>query len=539
MEKNEIIELNIEKLTYGGEGLGRIDGMTVFVPDTVAGDYIKAKIVSVKKNFANAEITEIIMPSEHRIKPFCPLANACGGCQWQHINYEEQLRAKKQIIEECMQKIAGIEVSVKDVLKSDEVKEYRCKVQYPVQQTKISKRFLAGYYRKNTHDIVNIKFCPIQPSIIDEIAEYLRKKAQELDLTAYNEKNKKGLIRHFVFRYSQTNKDLLLTIVVSPPPCPPPQGGGRMVAEGAAPPPPAPNKVDFLPELKKLCAAVKNEFPAISGVLVNYNTKHSNVILGKETELIEGKDYIEEILEGRTFHISAESFFQVNPLTAQKMFLEVRGIVEDKVSGYFSDTVILSASEESVQHTKTAIIPNGTDPSALPQDDKKIQHDNFEKPSILDVYAGSGSFSMFLSDLASNITAVEESESSVNDGLENLRLNKIENITFIQGNADEVLKKMTGGEQKPENEDEEPIIIEPQAFDIVILDPPRRGCSESVIESIKKLAAKYIIYISCNPSTLARDVKLLSEDFIPEYIQPVDMFCHTYHVESILVLTKK
>ena len=326
---------------------------------------------------------------------------------------------------------------------------------------------------------------------------------------------------------------------VSPPPCPPPQGGGRMVAEGAAPPPPAPNKVDFLPELKKLCAAVKNEFPAISGVLVNYNTKHSNVILGKETELIEGKDYIEEILEGRTFHISAESFFQVNPLTAQKMFLEVRGIVEDKVSGYFSDTVILSASEESVQHTKTAIIPNGTDPSALPQDDKKIQHDNFEKPSILDVYAGSGSFSMFLSDLASNITAVEESESSVNDGLENLRLNKIENITFIQGNADEVLKKMTGGEQKPENEDEEPIIIEPQAFDIVILDPPRRGCSESVIESIKKLAAKYIIYISCNPSTLARDVKLLSEDFIPEYIQPVDMFCHTYHVESILVLTKK
>ena len=141
MNKDDIVQLNIEKLTYGGEGIGRFEGMTIFVPDTVAGDHVKAEITSVKKNFANAVITEIITPSEHRIKPFCPLANACGGCQWQHINYEEQLRAKKKIIEECMQKIAGIEVPVNDVIRSDEVKKYRCKVQYPVQQTKISKRF--------------------------------------------------------------------------------------------------------------------------------------------------------------------------------------------------------------------------------------------------------------------------------------------------------------------------------------------------------------------------------------------------------------
>lgn len=452
MNKNEIIEFNIEKLTYGGEGIGRFEGMTVFVPDTVADDHVKAEIISMKKNFANAVIKEIITPSEHRTKPFCPLANACGGCQWQHINYEEQLRAKKKIIEECMQKIAGIEVPVNDVLRSDEVKEYRCKVQYPVQQTKVSKRFLAGYYRKNTHDIVNIKFCPIQPRIIDEIAEFLRKKAQELNLTAYNEKNKKGLIRHFVFRYSQTNKDLLLTIVLN-----------------------AKESNDIIEEL---CIAVKNEFPAISGVLLNFNTNRSNIILGKETELIVGNDYIEEVLDGRTFHISAESFFQVNPLTAQKMFSEVRKIVEEKT----------------------------------------------QNPSVLDVYAGSGSFSMFLNDLASNITAVEESESSVNDGLENLKLNNIENISFIKGNADEALQNLV------ENSEE---------YDVVILDPPRKGCSESVIESVKKLAGKYIIYISCNPSTLARDVKLLSDNFVPEFIQPVDMFCHTYHVESILVLTKK
>lgn len=452
MNKGEIIELKIEKLTYGGEGIGRADGIAVFVPDTAAGDVIKAEVVSVKKNMAKATVKEIVTPSESRVKPFCPLANACGGCQWQHISYDEQLRAKKQIIEECMHKIAGIDVPVKDVIRSDEVTEYRCKVQYPVQQTKVSKRFLAGYYRKNTHDIVNIKFCPIQPRIIDDIAEFLRKKAQELNLTAYNEKTGKGLIRHFVFRYSQTNKDLLLTVVIND------RQNNDIVEE--------------------LCFWAKKQFPEIKGVLVNFNTSKSNLIMGSKTELVEGQDFTEEVLGEKKFRISAESFFQVNPLTAEKMFSEVRKIVKEK--------------------TKT--------------------------PSILDVYAGSGSFSMFVSDLASEITAVEESESSVKDGLENLQRNKINNISFIKGDAESVLKKL-------ENENKK--------FDVVILDPPRKGCSEQVIESVKNLAGNLLIYISCNPSTLARDVKLLSDKFTPEFIQPVDMFCHTYHVESILVMTKK
>lgn len=483
VKEKEIIELNIEKLTYGGEGLGRFEGMTVFVPDTVAGDTIKAEIVTAKKKFAKAVLKEIITPSEHRVKPFCPLANACGGCQWQHISYDEQLRAKKLIVEECMQKIAGVEVPVRDVLRSDENKEYRCKVQYPVQQTKISQRILAGYYKKNTHEIINVKYCPIQPRIIDEIAKFLRNKSQELNLTAYLERNRTGLIRHFVFRYSQTNKDLLLTIVIND------------------------NKSNDI--IEDLCIAVKKEFPSISGVLVNYNTSNSNIILGKETELIEGNDYIEETLDGKVFHISAESFFQVNPLTAMKMFSEVRKIVEDKF-------------------TKE------------------------EKPSILDVYAGSGSFSIFLSDLASKITDIEQSESAIKDGEVNLKVNKIDNISFVNGNAEEVLLDLTGctpktvckektegNEEATEEAVEETPAFEIEKYDVVILDPPRKGCSESVLESIKKLADKYIIYVSCNPSTLARDVKLLSDEFIPEFIQPVDMFCHTYHVESILVLKKR
>jgi len=463
MKKGEIVKLNIEKLIYGGEGIGKTpEGMTVFVPDTVSGDLINAEILTVKKNFAKAIIKEVIIPSEQRVKPFCPLAKVCGGCQWQHVAYEEQLRAKKQIIEECIHSIAGMDIPVKEVIRNDEITEYRCKVQYPVGQKKVSKNFTAGYYKKGTHEIVNIKYCPIQPRIIDEITEFLRTKAFELNLTAYEEKTGRGLIRHFVFRYSQTNKNLILTIVVN-----------------------ASNQEND--SLKDLCILVKKEFSDIEGVLVNFNTSRTNIIMGRKTELIEGNNHIEEVLDGKIFRISADSFFQVNPHAAQKMFSEVRNIVSN-------------------------VIPH------------QVQHENKEKPSILDVYAGSGSFSIYLSDLASGIKAVEESESAVQDGLENLKLNNINNISFIQGNAYKILQDMANNREK---------------FDVVVLDPPRKGCSESVINAVKQIAENYVIYISCNPSTLARDIKLLGEGFAAEFIQPVDMFCHTYHVESIAVLKKR
>ncbi len=488
MKNKDLIELKIEKLTYGGEGLGRFEGITVFVPDTAPGDKIKAEIVSMKKNMAKAFISEIIEPSKHRVKSFCSLANACGGCQWQHISYDEQLRAKKIIIEENMQKIAGIKISVKDVIGSDEIKEYRGKVQYPVQQTKVSKRFLAGYYRKNTHEIVNIKYCPIQPEIIDKITKFLREKAQELNLTAYNEQKNKGLIRHFVFRYSRTNKNLVLTIVI--------------------------NDEKINAELIELCRAVKNEFSEIVGVLANFNTSCSNLIMGKQTELVHGLDYIEEILDEKIFHISADSFFQVNTLAARKMFSVVRNIVENLLTN--DTTVPLNLIQDLSDSEKILKSPNKQIPN-------QVRNVNLKKPSILDVYAGSGSFSIYLHDLAENITAVEESESSIKDGLENLKINEINNISFIKGKAETVLKNLSKKMEK---------------YDVVILDPPRKGCSESVLESVKQLAGKYLIYVSCNPTTLARDVKLLSENFNPLYIQPVDMFCHTYHIESILVMKK-
>ncbi len=448
LKKGEIIGLDIEKLVYGAEGIAKFNDIAVFVPDTAPADKIRAEIISVKKNYARGILKEIIEPSPQRVKPFCALANTCGGCQWQHINYQEQLIAKKKIVEETLDKIAGIKIPVNDTLESPQTKEYRCKVQFPVSRTKVSKRFLAGYYKKGTHDIINIKHCPVQPGIIDEVTAFLREKARELHLSAYNEKTKKGLVRHFVYRYSATNKNFILTIVIN---------SGK------------------IPEnIITLCKLVKEKFHRAEGVGVNFNTSGSNVILGDKSRLIEGNNSVTETLDGKVFRISRDAFFQVNPSAAAQMFKEVRKIVSERITA----------------------------------------------PEVLDVYAGSGGFSVFLSDLAKHITAVESSESSVEDGLANISRNNISNITYIKDNADIAIPGLASESKK---------------FDVTILDPPRKGCSEEVLKGVMELTDKFLVYVSCNPATLARDMKVLSEKFRVKLVQPVDMFCHTYHVETILL----
>jgi len=452
--KGDIVELYIDDIVYGGDGIGKIDGFPVFVPDSAPGDLLKVEIVSCLKSYANGKIIEIITPSEYRIKPKCPIAKVCGGCQWQHIDYNEQLNAKKRIVQDTLKKIAHIEVPVNDVLPAPENIEYRCKVQYPVRQTKVSRKYLAGYFKKGTHEVVNNKYCPVQPRIIDDITAFIRDKLKQLNLNAYNEKTKKGIIRHVVFRYSKTQNKLMVIIVI--------------------------NDKHFNDSVKELCISVKNKYSEIEGVLVNYNTSGSNVILGYDYELIAGNDSIQEELDGRKFRISAGSFFQVNPAAATGMFNYVREIIGKKT----------------------------------------------ENPVVLDAYAGVGSIAIWLKDIASKITAIEENPIAVKDAFENIELNKHihgAEIQMIQGNVDDILQKFAEENRK---------------FDVTVLDPPRKGCSQIALESAVKVTRKYIIYVSCNPSTLARDLKLLSNNFIPEHVQPVDMFCHTYHIESIAVLRK-
>lgn len=456
LKKNDLIQTQVHSLAHGGEGIGKINGITVFIPDTVPGDKVNAKITSVKKAYAKALLTEIIEPSKIRVKPFCGLAKVCGGCQVQHIDYAEQLKLKKKIVEDNFNKIANLNVEVKDPIENPNNTGYRCKIQYPVQQTKVSKRFLLGYYKKGTHEIVNIKHCPIQPSIVDNITEFIRENSQKLGLNAYNEKQHSGLIRHFIFKVSKSNNNILLIVVI--------------------------NASEASEEFKNLCFAIKNRFKQVIGIMVNFNTSKTNAIMSDNTQRIWGKEYMVEKLNNLKFKVSANSFFQVNPEMAEKLFLTVKSLISSRIN----------------------------------------------KPSILDIYSGVGTFSIFLKDIASRITAIEENPNAIKDAKENLKINVAPddaNIDIIEGNANTVLAELTEQGKK---------------FDVTIIDPPRKGCSSEALDLITRLTDKFIIYVSCDPATLARDVKILNQNgFVPEFIQPVDMFSHTYHIESIVVLKRQ
>lgn len=452
LKGGDILEAAPEKLVYEGAALARLDGYPVFIEGACPGDKLKIKITRANKHYANAVIEEIIEPSEHRIKPFCPMHNVCGGCGWQHIDYNFQLEQKRNIVEETIKRLTGEEIEIKPVLPSPEIKAFRSKVQYPVSQTKVSKRLLAGYYKKGSHELVNIKFCPIQPKIIDKITEFIRQNAQELGITGYNEKLHKGDLKHIVYRYSRTENELIVIFVV--------------------------NDTKLKDKFKKLSKKLMDEFAHIKGCLINYNPDKTNLIMSNDTRKILGENHIIEKIDGKIFKISANSFFQVNIGSAKNIFNTVKDI-------------ILS---------------------------------NYKNPRILDAYSGVSSFGIWLSDIAKEVVSVEEAPSATKDAAENVVLNNINNLTALNGDAKKIFEELVAKGEK---------------FDVTVLDPPRKGCEKESLDFAINLSQKAIIYVSCNPATLARDLKYLQEQgFKTKYIQPVDMFCHSYHIESVAWLEK-
>ena len=450
---NDEIELTVEKMVYEGSALGKYDSMPVFVEGGCPEDLLKVKITKVNKNYATAKILEILSPSKHRVKPFCPIHNVCGGCGWQHIDYNFQLIQKRNIVEETIKKITGDSIEVKPVIPGPETREFRCKLQYPCTQTKVSKRLIAGYYKKGTHEIVNVKYCPIQPKIIGKILEFIRIKASELSITAYNEKKHKGELRHIIFRYSKSENTCLIIFVV--------------------------NDIKLTDKFKKLAKAVMNEFAHVTGCCINYNTEKTNLIMSNDTRKIQGENFYYEKIGDIKYRISANSFFQVNIGSAENIFNNVKNIIEK----------------------------------------------NYGKPKILDAYSGVSSFGLWLKDIAKSVTCVEEAPSSSKDAIENVKLNNAQNFTILNGDAKQIFHDLISKHEK---------------FDVTVLDPPRKGCEKESLDIAIKLTAKAIIYVSCNPSTLARDLKYLHENgFKTKYIQPVDMFCHSYHVETIVLLQRE
>ncbi len=444
---DKIQTVKIEKFSNSGEGIAKLDGYVVFVENALPGDVVRIEIIKENKNFAKAKILEIIESAKGRTKPFCPLYNACGACSIQHAAYEFQLELKKQIVQDAIKNIGNLDITIDDIVPSPQIKEFRCKVQYPVAQTKVSKRILAGYYKPKSHELINIKHCPIQPGICDKIIDFIRVKAQELNLTCYDEKNKSGILRHIVIRHSSFIGDDLVTIVVND------------------------NKVFH--SVKRLAYEIFDTFDNVKGVCINFNESKSNLILGEKSELICGNDTIEERIADKIFKIGSTTFFQVNPKSAENIFKYV----------------------------------------------KKVISELKEPPVVLDAYAGIASFGIVVSDVSNKVLSVEENIASTDLAKEVMKINAISNVEVI--NAD------TGKFMKTCNEN----------FDVIILDPPRKGCDKTTLDESLRLCKKLIIYVSCNPATLARDLKYLSEKGAKvKSVRAFDMFCHSLHVESVAII---
>lgn len=449
MRINEEYNVTIEKITNLGAGIARIDNAVVFIDNACPDDKLKIKITKINKSYATGKIVEIIEPSDSRIKPFCPMYNACGACQLQFIEYDKQLEIKQEITQDAMRNIANLDIKIPKTIPSPEIKNYRHKIQYPISQTKNSGRILAGYYKPKTHEIVNIKYCPIQPEICDTIIEFIREKAFDFGIQGFNEKKHAGDLRHVVIRNSTINNKNLVVLVV--------------------------NATKTFDRLNDFAKAIYENFEEVSGVCVNFNSKKTNIILGNKTECICGQNFVEEKILNKTFKIGAETFFQVNPKSAENIFKYVKDFIQK----------------------------------------------NCVNPIVLDAYAGISSFGICVSDVAQKVVSVEENTQSCELARQVAKDNKIKNIEIHNEDAGKFFTK------------------EKRKFDAIILDPPRKGCSPESLDEAYRLAKKYIVYVSCNPATLARDLKILTEKGCKVLsVQPFDMFCHTFHVENVAIIEK-
>ena len=382
------------------------------------------------------------------------MQKVCGACQLQYIDYNYQLKVKKGFVSDAMLSIGGFDIEVNDVIQSPEIKEYRCKIQYPIGQTKVSKRILAGYYKQKSHEIVNIKYCPIQPKICDEIIEFIREKAFEFGVSGYNEKKHVGDLRHVVIRYSKaTSKNQVILVV---------------------------NAKKSFKKIEDLANEIYSQFKDVSGVCINFNPQKTNLILTDKTELIVGKEYLKERILDKTFRIGPNSFFQVNPKSAENIFAYVKNYIKE----------------------------------------------NFDNPTVFDAYAGVTTFGITVSDVCKKVVSVEESKDAVKWAQETINHNEITNIELHNMDAEKFFEKELNTKKR--------------RYNITILDPPRKGSTEKTLDYVLALTSDKIIYVSCNPATLARDLKyLVSKGAKVESVQPFDMFCHTYHVESVAIIDVK
>ena len=442
MRKNDQFQIEITGMTDNGEGVGRAEGMAVFVPYTIVGETVRIHIVKVLKNYAVGKLIEIIKPSPHRVKAECPNFYQCGGCQLWHMDYAEELLYKERKVADCLKRIGGIEQPISPIIGADERKYYRNKSQFPVTSDGI------GMYAGRSHRLIPIDHCMIQSNITEGIISTVRYWIAAYGLIPYDEKKNCGQLRHLYIR--ETDEGIMVCLVVTD--C-------------------------KIPNLDCLVSLLRENNPQICSVLLNINPHKTNVILGKETMTVWGKEELKDHLGDVVFSISPLSFYQVNKQQMQKLY--------DKAGEY----------------------------AAL-----------CGKEVVWDVYCGIGTIGQYLAKHCRQVVGIEIIEAAVKNARENAKQNKLNNTEYYCGAAEKIAPQIIAKGNRP---------------DVVILDPPRKGCDKVLLDTVITVNPQKIVYISWKPSTLARDLKYLNaRGYTAEEITPVDMFPATTHVETIALLKK-
>lgn len=440
------IQLRIETVSHQGEGVAKLDGYTVFVPYAAPGDLVIAEVVSAKKDYARAIIRDIQQPGQ-RVESKCQWYRECGGCNLQHLDYQDQLKVKTEMVKTTLLRIGGIDPSIVRPIQPTRPWNYRNKLQAPVGLYR--GELAAGMYKPRSHDLVPVVDCAIQHQPNNAVAQEIAQVAREMGIAPWNEETHQGILRHVVVRHSELTKQTLATLVVS--------------------------ILDF-PRREEFLNRLRERIQDVHSLVLNENPRPINVILGDREEVIWGPGYITDTIGGLQFKISSRSFWQVNPEGTKKIY--------DKVKEYSQLT---------------------------------------GKEVVLDIYCGTGSIGLYLAKGAGKIIGIESNPSAVRDAQDNACLNGIANAEFHVGRAEDVLPKM----------------VADLAADVVILDPPRKGCDAALLEAVVKVHPKRIVYVSCNLATLARDLKILEEKgYLAQEVQPIDMFPHTNHVECVTLMSK-
>ena len=467
MQKNEIVKVKIEDIGVGGEGIGKVDGYTLFIKDAIIGDVVEAKVMKAKKNYGYARLMNVLTPSKDRVEePVCPMARKCGGCQIQEMKYPAQLAFKESKVRGNLERIGEVPGELLDQIMHPAVGmdgegmqpfRYRNKAQFPIGTDKDG-RVIAGFYAGRTHSIIENTDCALGVEVNEEILNCILDFMEEFKIPAYDEVKHKGLVRHVLLRYGFKTDEIMVCLVIN----------GKTI----------PHCHDLVGRLRQI--------PGMTSITLSTNTAKTNVIMGDTIRLLWGQEFITDYIGEIKYQISPLSFYQVNPVQTEKLY------------GLALDYAGLTGNE-----------------------------------AVWDLYCGIGTISLFLAKKAKQVYGVEIVPQAIDDAKNNAKINDITNAEFYVGKAEEVLPEYYKEYEKTHNG-------ETAHADVIVVDPPRKGCEESLLQTIVDMQPEKVVYVSCDSATLARDVKFLrANGYELKDVTPVDQFPHTVHVETVVLLSQQ